>query len=63
MNFFDRAARRRGELLIPEPTLEQALAHLNMAVKKADEANVRSPTIEAIRKVLGYACPDPSKSS
>jgi len=51
-DFQDRAARRRKEHPITEPTYAQAISHLQKAVVEADRRGVRSPTIEAIRKVV-----------
>lgn len=47
--FLDRAARRRGELIIPTPTVAQAYAHLVSVVAESDRRGIKSPTIEAIR--------------
>lgn len=52
---FDRAARRRGEVHIPAPTLAQAYAHLVAVVAEADRRGVQSPTIEAIRALTSPA--------
>ena len=59
--FLDRAARRRGELIIPTPTAAQAYAHLVKVVAESDRRGLQSPTIEAIRVLT---CPqDTPKSS
>ncbi len=58
-NPWARAERRRQEIRIAEPTMEQAVLHLQRTVVEADKRGVRSPTIEAIRKLVMFPVSGP----
>lgn len=52
MSMIDKLAKamfKKGELVIPTPTIAQAYSHLVSVVAEADRRGIKSPTIEAIR--------------
>lgn len=52
LSMVDRLAKalfKKGDVIIPPPTVAQAYTHLVTVVAEADRRGIKSPTIEAIR--------------